>query len=382
MSDPTRATPQDRLLAATRRATLAEALAWIADGYPLSGNAQLLIRDLAALDSSPAVQSAAQTLTRQLSQSSFDSASVLFRTDTVATPGDFRRALDRLAALSPDHSLGTVNANSVIAAQRDDPFTIEALCSVAGLSYTDLQERVAGLPGSPRSSWTPSQVKSAFAVIDGIVSGSVKTEVAGAVAMRPIDLLSEIAGSRSLAGWALVEDQRVRGVSYETLLAQRAAGGAWLAHRNSTSSMLNQPLAQRLAEALDDRGISYRRSSSLGGDVQPSLLQKLAKSDAQIGLLVVDRRGEPRYAVAFSSARDSGTARKNAGSLRNMRRDQRLPMAIVVSGRGWAQRNETADLALAFGGRLFADSAINALAEDITSTLADSTREGDPNDRR
>ena len=56
--------------------------------------------------------------------------------------------------------------------------------------------------------------------------------------------------------------------------------------------------------------------------------------------------------MIFSSARDGGTASKNAGRLRAMKRAPGLPVAVVVAVPGWTVRNETADLAADFGGYL------------------------------
>lgn len=368
-ASPRDETPAARLMRATRQSSLADALNWIANGYALDGDEQAALRDLTAIgEQEPDRQRAAQMLTRRLSQSKVDSAAVLFRLDSAVPALRYRAALDHLAGLTADKTLRTIVARAVLAAQRDEPFTIEALCAVAGLSYGDLQERASGLPADPRASWDPTQVKAAFSVINDIVTGSVKAELTGAVPMRPLDLMPTLAGDRALTGWALVEDQRTRGVPYEVLLAQRAVGGAWLAHRNTTSSMLNHPLAQRLGETLTARRVRFLRATSVGGDTASSLLQKMAGSDGQIGLLALDDRDQPIYAVAFSSARDSGTASKNANRLRNMRRDPALSMAVVVSGPGWSGRNETADLAMAFDGRLFSDQAIDGLADDIQRT--------------
>jgi hypothetical protein len=94
----------------------------------------------------------------------------------------------------------------------------------------------------------------------------------------------------------------------------------------------------------------------------------MVNSDGQVGMVALDASANAIYAVAFSSARDSGTASKSANRLRNMRRDPSIPMAVVVAGPGWAGRNETADLAMAFDGRLFSDQAIDSLADDIQQT--------------
>ena len=56
-------TPAARLMHATHQSTLADALAWIADGYALIGDQQQVLRDLAAMDAGPDRERAAQTLT-------------------------------------------------------------------------------------------------------------------------------------------------------------------------------------------------------------------------------------------------------------------------------------------------------------------------------
>ena len=368
--DPAPDSIEARLLEATRRSTLDEALSWIGDGYALIGDEQQVLRNLAALPDTPERRRASQTLTRRLSTSNVDSAAVLFRLDTVAPASDFRAALDHLASVCRDGTLRTTDAKAVLAAQRDESFTMQALCAVAGLSYSDLQERAAGLPADPKGPWEPSQIKAAFAVIDAVVTGAVESGLSGAVAMQPFDLIGKLAGQPPESGWSRVEAQRSGGVPYEVLLGQRVAGGAWLAHRNTTSGLLNHPIAQSLCDALDERGISYLRASSVGGSEPLSRLQTMTGADAQIGVLALDSEGAPAYAVAFSSARDSGTASKNANRLRNMARNPELPMAVVVAGPGWSARNETADLAMAFGGRLFSDHAIDYLAIDIEEVIS------------
>jgi hypothetical protein len=52
-----------------------------------------------------------------------------------------------------------------------------------------------------------------------------------------------------------------------------------------------------------------------------------------------------------------------------MRRNPDVTTAVVLSGKGWAARNETAELASAFGGRLYSDRGISALVRDIVSTV-------------
>ncbi len=146
-------------------------------------------------------------------------------------------------------------------------------------------------------------------------------------------------------------------------------GGTWLAHRNATSGMVNHGIASGLCAELERAGPSYRRSTLVGGDVSPSVIQELAASDKQTGVVVLDGLGRAGYPVVFASARDSGTASKSAARLRAMRRNEALPAAVVLSGGGWAARNETADLVAAFGGRLSSDRGIDALVRDIVRVI-------------
>ena len=71
-----------------------------------------------------------------------------------------------------------------------------------------------------------------------------------------------------VSGWDAVEALWVGGVPYQVLLTQRAVGGAWLAHRNRTSTKLAPLLADRLCQELQARHISFQRSTSLGGSMK------------------------------------------------------------------------------------------------------------------
>lgn len=359
------------LTAATGCEELSEAFAWISSNYALKvgTDSRLVLRALTRVATgSPDGRHAVQSLARQLSRSSLDSATILFRPDLIAPASRFRVALDRLAYHSPSHRLASVNASALIAAQRDEPFTIVALCSAAGLSYGDLTERVAGLPGDPSGPWSTGQLRAAFALFDDVVRDQVTTSLPDTIPVRPFDLISGLGRSEGDAsGWAAIEAEFTHGVPYEVLLAQRAAGGTWLAHRNATSSMLNHHVAAQVCNALVASRVPFRRSSLVGGDEPPSAIQALAKSDKQIGVVVLNPGGDPAAAVVFASARDSGTASKSAARLRAMKRDPELPIALVLTGRGWSARNETADLALDFGGRIYSELGLDDLAAELSA---------------
>lgn len=357
------------LLEATGREELAEALAWIASDYPFQpgSDPHLVLRALAtlALDT-PDGRRALQLMARRQSRSDLDSAAVLFRPDLITPASRFRHALERLAYHSPGHRLFNVNASALIAAQREEPFTISALCAVAGLSYGDLAERVAGLPGEPTGHWSTGLLRSAFAVIDEIVTGKVGAPLPNTMPTGPLDLMPGLGQlDTTVTGWAAIETEFTGGVPYEVLLAQRAAGGTWLAHRNATSGMLNHQVATTLCDALAARGVAFRRSTLVGGDDAPSAIQDLARRDKQIGVVALDPGGRAAAGVVFASARDSGTASKSAARLRAMKRDSGLPIALVLTGRGWSARNETADLVLDFGGLVYTELGLEALADEL-----------------
>lgn len=364
----TRGEAQAVLLAATGRTALTDALAWIASDYSLTAGFRpgSVLQALATLN--PDTQDgkrALQLMARRQTRSELNSAAILFRSNTIAPAGCFRAALERVRYHSPGRCLANINDTAVIAAQREDPFSITALCAVAGVSYSDLTERAEGMPADPEGQWSNTAVRSAFAVLDAIVRGLVPTTLADTVPVGPIDLMPALGAIGTHPGWDSVEAQYLAGVPYEVLLAQRVAGGTWLAHRNATSGLLNVHVADQLCAALDELGVGYRRSSQVGGDIKPSAIQGLAGSDKQVGLVILDRAGSPVGAVVFASARDSGTASKSAARLRAMTRDPAVPITLVLTGCGWSVRNETAALAVEFGGRLYSELGLDELADTL-----------------
>ena len=368
------------ILEATRRDSIDDALNWIAAGWKVAGHVSLdqLLRAVIRLSDHPGARGAAQRLARMAAASELNSGNVIFGLDEVDTPATFRRALDRLAAVCKGGTLENIDDHAVVAAQRDEPFTVEALCAVAGLAYRDLADRMQGsAPQDSASSWSPAQIRNAFSVINAIVTGTEACDVENAVPVRPIDLIPELRGT-PVGGWATVEAQRSKGVPYEVLLAQRAAGGAWLAHRNRTARHVRHWVADRLAAELEQAGIAFRRSSEAGGDDAPASVMAATGCGKQIGLAVLDAQEIAVYAVVFAVARDSGTARKSIGSLIQMARPVDLPVAVVVSGPGWARRNAMVELAMAFGGRIYADARIDPLVGDIRVHLDARHQGGSP----
>jgi hypothetical protein len=92
-------------------------------------------------------------------------------------------------------------------------------------------------------------------------------------------------------------------------------------------------------------------------------------------VVALSRTGTALFGVAFSIARDGGTARKNAGRLQTMVERALVPVAVVVAGPGWSLRNETAEMAAAFAGRVYSDRTICLLAQAIHDLLIGHTKD-------
>jgi hypothetical protein len=354
------------ILGAARRPTLVDSVAWIGDGHPLTAGTELsaLLQALLLIGGGGAsAEAAVRRIVQEASRSDFDSAAIILAPEWLPSLAELRRVLETLAQRSPDGTLRSLNAQTVLAAQRVESSTVQVLCLIAGMPYRDLRERADDIPSAAEGPWDRESVARAFEVIDSVVRGDVTTEVEGALPMQPIELLLPLGRT---SGWDDIQRFFEEGVPYETLLAQRAVGTGWGAHRNRTSSRVNYPFAAALASELDQRGIDYRLSTSVGGDAQPSALEELAGSGRQLGLAALSRDRRPVIGVVFSSARDGGTARANIGGLMGVA-DARIPVAAVLSGRGWAQRGETVQLARALEGRIYTAANLSTLADDIAT---------------
>lgn len=369
---------QTLVLELTGRDKVEDALDWIANGWPIKPHVrkQQVLRAITRLECDDGSKARAlQCVARDAATSDFNSASVLFGLDLVTPPRRFRVALDELASLSPTKSLDGLTASSVIAARRHDPFVLETLCALAGMSFRDLCERVDDLPPSVEADWNPAQVRAAFAAIDAVVREPAHESTSGSVPLRPIDLMPRFRG-QGLTGWTLVEQQRVGGVPYEVLLAQRSVGGSWLAHRNRTALRVSESAASALAERLDAMDVHYLRSRDVGGADHAGRLAELAGSTRQVGMLILRGPDQPCIGVVFASARDGGTARKSIASLAQMELGDRAQMAVLLTGPGWRQRNETAVLAEVLDGRIYTDMSLDELVADIAATIEASPEGG------
>src|SRR5262249_8440545 len=135
----------DLLLSATGRANLGDAVAWIAEGHPLPRTITggQLLRAVVALDADmPRRQQPFRRLALQVAPAAMDPASLIFNVPEFPRPPLFRTALAVRTAKSANGALSGLSADGVFAALREDPFAVEALCVIAGVSYSELAKRV------------------------------------------------------------------------------------------------------------------------------------------------------------------------------------------------------------------------------------------------
>jgi hypothetical protein len=360
-------TNADVVQVATGRSSIEDALAWIAEGHTLKDEIgmQVLLQAVVGLGGcGENHQAALRRVARAAVESDLDTANAIYNPDLLGPLRNYKAILDLLARKSPTRTLHGLTPEAVGAAQHEDPLTMEVFSAIAGLSFRDLKERIGDeIPNKSRGRWRAGAIAAAFSVVDGIVRGTEKAKLAeGAIALRPVELLLN---GDSSGGWAAIENMRVSGVPYEWLLAQRTVGSAWGSHRNRTSSKPLEVVASNLCEELDRLRVKYRRSTSVGGSIRPSELRRLAGGGSHIGVVALARSGTARFGVAFSIARDGGTVRKSAGRLQAMAARAHVPVAVVVAGPGWSLRNETADMAAAFAGRVYSDRTVRLLAQHI-----------------
>lgn len=359
--------PEEVVLQATGRSDLADALAWIAEGHTLlpEVSPSHLLRAVSQFAGLHGGNAAIRRLARLVTDSSFDSSSVVFRPELIEPLDSYRTVLELLARKSPTKSLEGISPSVLAAAQRANPKTIEVLCTVAGLSYRELSERCHATPSNPASTWTASAIEDAFLAIEACLLGRTESLPEGAVPAQPIEFVLGV----DKPSWKAVEQMRSRGVAYEVLLAQRAVGSAWGAHRNRTSRDVTQEVVEEVCGKLEKRKIAYWRSKALRGTFSKTRIRELVGGAGQIGIVLVDSSERPAYAVAFSTASNGATARKNVGRLVIAATEAKVPLAVVAIGRGWPDRNETGDLAAALEGRLFGDTSLDFLVEDIEQQI-------------
>ena len=355
------------ILAATGRGELDDALGWISEGRRLTTAVRTdqLLAALARLRQASRVATALRAVSRLALASAVDPSADLLAIDKVVRPTIYRAALDEVARYTATGSMAQITVEAAAFAQDRHPHVIAALGLVAGLSWRDLRDRTAAiggvaLPASPAGPWQHDQVASAFAVIDRIVRGLDAARLAGATPARPVELMYD---SGEMTGWDSVARYIENGVPFEILLAQRAVGGAWLSHRQATTSQIPALIADEACAALDAVGLTYQRSTGSGGDTSKAGLRNLlAGEPGQVGVVVLDATGKASMAIAISVARDGGTARKNAGRLRTLPSQFTVPASVLLVGPGWAERGETVELIEAFEGRVFTERTTMDLA--------------------
>ena len=356
-----------RLLELTGRRDVVDALHWIAEGRPLVGGLtdQVLMALVRATDSGlTGAGPALRTASRAALRSTLDTSADLVLTDTIVPASNYDRALEAVAVRTSTGTLSAINARAVGAAQAVDPLVIEALGLVAGLSWRDLGDRSAArgipLPRASAGPWSPTQIQSAFTIVDEVVTGRVTPQLEGALGARPMELLL----ARATA-WEDVESLRMQGVSYGTLLAQRDVGSAWSAHRNRTNNEISRLMVVRVLEELDRAGVRYWAIHGENPVPKTFLSGKVVRGTTAPGQLsVVTRRpgDEAGCAVLVAVARDGGTARKTAATLLKVPQTFEVPAALVVMGTGWADRSESDGLVRAFAGRVYTEHNLSAFA--------------------
>lgn len=367
---------ESALLTATGRSELVDALAWIAEGRPVSGveGASMLTAVVAAADANVrGADAALRTAVKAALRSTLDTSADLVLTDSIVRPHRYQAALANVARRTPSGTLSDITTATVMAAQADDYLVMETLGLVAGLSWRDLQARSLSrgvpLPGDSHGTWNPSQVLGAFQVIDDIVRARVEPQLAGAVAARPLELLLD--GS---TGWEVVDKLRAKGVDYGTLLAQRDVGSAWSAHRNRSNNEISRLMVRRVLSALDDQGVGFwstEGDSSVAKSFLGSRAGVVGKPPGQLSVVTRAADGAAGLAVLVAIARDGGTARKTAATLLQLPKKISVPAVLVLCGTGWADRGESDDLVRAYGGRIYTEQTLDGLAGLAASVGAD-----------
>lgn len=371
----------------TRRSSIKDALAWLNEERAVSRPIDLpnLLASLLTIeDQAPTaeVEGLASRVIRQVCRaevvSELDPSQELLALDEVLRPAQYKAALDALAARTATRTLAGVTLAAVIAAQQDDHNVVTALCAAAGLSYRDLRARVQGpsVPTDLRRKWKNDQLKAVFDVIDAVITGRVTASSPAAQPARPVEhLLPDIDDEPGRQrGWALVEQMRVHGVPFELLLAQRAVGSAWVAHRSSTGTKVQAAVTTSLCELLDQRSVPYHRLAMNAASRE--LLTRVGANSAAAAedgrneggqLAVLVHSPTLTHAVAVSVARDGGTARKSGARLGSLPTRLGIACSVVLVGPGWAERNTTAELVRPFSGRIYTERTVAELADALSA---------------
>lgn len=348
------------LLDATRQRSTTDSVRWLAEDHPVAAGWSWidLMRALVLIgDESTAGRKALRRATKEATSSDFDTSRILFNPASLPRPSDFKLALNALQRNSSGGTLSTLNGPALLRAQQESTLAIEALCLIAGVSYSDACDWFN--PGS--TDWNRETAGELIDYLDDLVNGRCESIVPATVPSRAVEFFES-------DGWERADAFLRDGVPYEVLLAQRAGGGVWLAHKNKTSGFPNISVADMACSMLDEEQIEFLRATQLGGDVRQSDLQQLTGvRDKRVGLVVL-KGGHPAVLVCFSSAKDSGTARANGDGLLQIPVGDD-PFAAVLTGLGWSGRTETDRLAQHFGGLLFTEKTLKDLVNFIRGVI-------------
>lgn len=348
------------LFEATRQRSITESIRWLAEDHPVVSECSWtnLLRALVLIgDESASGRKALRRATKEATSSDFDTSRMLFNPSSIPRPSDFKLALDALQHNSSGDSFSGIDAPALLRAQQESNLAIEALCLIAGVSYSDACDRFN--PGS--AEWNRDSARRLVAYLDDLVNGRCESIVPSSVPSRAIEFFES-------DGWSRADEFLHKGVPYEVLLAQRAAGGVWLAHKNRTSSRPNISIANMLCSMLDEEQIEFMCATQVGGEIRQSDLQELTGvHDKRVGLVVLEA-GRPAVLICFSSAKDSGTARANGDGLLQIPVGDK-PFAAVLTGPGWSARTETDRLAQHFNGLLFTEKTLRDLITFIRGVI-------------
>lgn len=343
----------------TARKTVEDAVAWISEGRSLRGESSRrllgVLNSAVQMDLSGAEQ-AYRRIVRELLASDLDTSAKIQAEDDVITPEECDAVLSCLVEHSGG-SLSKVRSGALRAAVDMHPHAIEVYLQVAGLTWREARERAdTRLPGSPDGRWTATQLSAVTRLVSASLSGE---------GQRPIESVSATASA-----WDVADKAQATGVSYGTLLAQRIAGGVWLAHRTRTAGFVRRSIAARVTADFETEGLLYWASVGERGDTVsvPYLSEQVAKNDSDVGQLAfVTRTKEynPTAAVLLAVAHDGGTARKTAATLLAAPGALKVPAYLLLAGKGWAARNESGALFDTYEGRVYTDRSTKTMARDI-----------------
>jgi len=351
------------LVSSTNREELSEAVAWVAEGHPMPSDVDWskILRELVGLEiNSDLRDRAIRRAVREATVSEIDTAKVVFNLDAIPNASEIRNSLELLRGECPGGRIAQLDASALRRATARDDRVLEYLCLAVGISLNDVRDWFQGIESSRR----PEALQPFVDYIRKLTNGEITPPISGAVPARAVELI------RNPVGLAGIDDFLDQGIRYEELLLQRLVGGPWLAHKNTTSNFPNAVAADLLSGLLAEGGIDFRRATTVGGTASQKDLQELSGiPKKQIGLVCLAKSGVPVFAVAFSSARDGGTARANGDGLLQIPNDA-IPVALVLTGLGWSDRGETDRLAKKFEGRLYTEKTVHSLVALVAGATA------------